>query len=64
LVTLTKLDDTVLASDRTLAAEGVTDGTHIIATVLAPPPSATTGGAGEWDWRDALVVGEAPTIVP
>jgi hypothetical protein len=44
-VQLTKLDGTPLVSDRTLAAEGVADGTRIIATVVAPPPPATTAVA-------------------
>jgi hypothetical protein len=44
-VELKKLDGTVLVSDRALAAEGVEDGTHIIATVMAPPQPATTGTA-------------------
>jgi hypothetical protein len=46
LVVLKKEDGTVLVSGRTLAAEGVADGTRTIATVVAPPPSATLGPSG------------------
>jgi hypothetical protein len=38
----------VLNPFATLAEVGVTDGTRLVATVVAPPQPATTGTGGKW----------------